>query len=168
MTEQTTNVPTPETETPPVKKVKANKVERKDLTQELAKEYLEVKEDGYLYWVKDDRFHTKGDFAGTIRAHDQYYSLTLLGTLYSGTMLAYFIKNNEWVSKREVDPNKPKVEKEKVDRVPRKPPVFTDEQKEAAKQALKAKAEAAKKTAEVKVKAPVDKTDEPEVDPSDF
>lgn len=167
MTEQATGVQVQILPTAVVKKVNVNKVDRKDLTQEKAKEYLEVKEDGFLYWVKDDRFHIAGDFAGTIRAHDQYYSVTLLGTLYSGSMLAEFIKSGEWVSKRVSA--EPKAEKKKVDRVPRKPPVFTEEQKEAAKQILKdkkAKEDAEKKTAE---KEKIEETPQSEeVDQSDF
>jgi hypothetical protein len=138
-----------------VVKDKKVKPDPKSLTQEQLKAVLELRDDGYFYYVQDSRFHLKGDFAGSIRAHDGYYSLTLNGNLYSGKMLAHFYNTNEWVNftkgarlDKDGNPIAKTPKKEKTERAPRTPPVFTPEQIEAAKAAAAAKREAAKKKAE--------------------
>lgn len=179
MTEQTQNQAQAESQTEaapatlqipeakPAKEKKA-KPDPKALSQEVLKAALELKDDGYFYYKEDTRFHLKGSFAGSIRAHDSYYSLTFGGCLYSGKMLAHFYKTGEWVDFTKgarLDENgnpiaKPK--KEKVERTVRTPPVFTEEQKAQAKAEAAAKREAAKKKAEAeKAKsAPTTETNE--------
>ena len=158
----------PEIAKPVVVAKTTNKIERKDLTQEKLKEVLELK-DGFFYYVSDTRTHLAGDFAGTVRAHDLYYSLTLFGVMYSGKMLASFYETGEWVNatkgpRLDADGNPvakaPK--KEKTERVPRTAPVFTPEDIEKAKAAAAAKREANKKKME-ETKSMVN-TVEPETD----
>lgn len=132
---------------------KVIKIERKDLTQAYLKEALRLDEEtGYFYWLRESRVYMIGDFAGSIRPADGYYSLTIAGTIYSGAQLKAFYTTGLWLERA---PAKEKVEAKP--RVARGVPIITEEMKAAAiiaekekKAALKlkhAEAEAASKLA---------------------
>lgn len=151
----------PEKEKTVVEAKASSKIKREDLTQEKLKEIVELREDGFFYYVVDTRTHLKEDFAGTIRAHDLYYSLTLFGVMYSGKMLAHFYTTGEWVNATrgprldaEGNPIAAAPKKIKEERAPRKPPVFSAEDIEKAKAEAAAKREAAKLKAEQAEKKP--------------
>lgn len=123
---------------------KKNVIPRDQLTVEFVRQRLTLdKETGYFYLNEDTRVARKGDFAGTIRAADLYYSVVLAGTVYSGKLLAYFYENGKWPEKTVAE----KPAKDTKPHTPRTPPVITPEAIEAAKAAAKAKKEAAAKKA---------------------
>jgi hypothetical protein len=142
--------------------VKANKtkniIKREDLTVDFVKQRLTLdKETGYFYLNEDTRTARKGDFAGTIRAADLYYSIVLAGTVYSGKLLAYFYENGKWPEKTVSE----KPAKEAKPHTPRTPPVITPEAiaKAKAEAAAKKAAKAAATKEEPKVESSETKTD---------
>ena len=153
--------------------VKAKKqVKREDLTQEMLKTRYTLDETtGHFFFKEDGKTNLAGDFAGSIRAHDGYYSITVLGTMYSAKMLAEFFKNGVWPEahanrkaaqpKLDADGNPIAKEVKAPRTTPRTPPVFTPEQIAAAKAAREAKAKE-KAEAKTKVEAnPKPSADEP-------
>jgi hypothetical protein len=132
-----------------------NIIKREDLTVEFVRQRLTLdKETGYFYLNEDTRILRKGDFAGTIRAADLYYSVVLAGTVYSGKLLAYFYLNGKWPEKTVAEPKA----KEPKAHTPRMAPVITPEAIEAAKAEAAAKKAALKAKKENPVATPVAKT----------
>lgn len=148
-------VETPHSEKPTVTIVEGEppvvvgKVAREDLTQELLKAQLELRDDGFFYYKHDTRRNLQGDFAGSIREHDLYYSLTLFGVLYSGKMLAHFYNEGIWINatrgpRLDAKGNPIVAEKKPIRIEPRKAPVITEEMREAARKAQAARLAKAK------------------------
>lgn len=89
-------------------KVKRTTILKADLTQAYVAERLELREDRVpvdgaedevfenFYWKVDTVASRKGDFAGSRRPVDGYYSVVLAGTNYSGKQLAGFLKTGVW------------------------------------------------------------------------
>lgn len=168
MTELNTNTAT-ETNANPTLEVVASVVKKstkpkdyvtkENLTQEALKEYLELREDGFFYWVKPTVRSIAGDFAGSISPLNDKYVIVFKGTSYNGVALKQFYNEGTWPAaavrqpKLDADGN-PIVKAEKAPRVARVAPVFTAEEREAAKKAhadklaALAAAQAAKKAQE--------------------
>ena len=134
------------TETTAATKV-VTKIPREQVTQEMIAKRFYADSEGWLYLNEDTKLGRKGDFAGSIRAADGYYSVVFAGVNYSGSMLVHFLQNGMWPERKVSEAPA----KKSGPHVPRTVPVITEEQREAAKKllaekkaALKAKKEAAK------------------------
>ena len=133
-------------------KVTRTTVKKADLTQAFVLERLELRTDKFevdgkevvqenFYWKVDTVASRTGDFAGSRREADGYYSVVLSGTNYSGKQLAVFYKTGSWpVAAAKVE--KEKVVKEHTPRVASVP--LSDEARKAAAKAAKEKAAARK------------------------
>jgi hypothetical protein len=64
-----------------------------------------------FYWLVETPATPIGSFAGHRREADGYYSLTLLGTSYSGKQLAHFVKTGEWAKFTKTSDGTPKEKK---------------------------------------------------------
>ena len=118
-----------------------NSVKKADLTQAMLHEAFTLDEAGNFFWKVDTVASRAGDFAGSKREADGYYSVVFKGTNYSGKQLAHFYTTGEWPVRA---PKAEKVKAERKERPVRGAPVITDEMKAAAKAKLKAAAEARK------------------------
>lgn len=148
---------------------------KQDLTVEFAASKLEVREvavegqtneDGspktqkFLFWKVDGPIAKAGDFAGSVRPVDNYYSVVLAGVNYSGKQLIAFLETGTWVSQRAVAATKEKAVKEAGPKQPRVFALPTQAEKDEAKAKAKARmearkaAEAAKKAAEAPAEQP--------------
>ena len=93
----------------------STKVERADMTADIARQWLEVRVDAFtpeehgvserieqknLYWLKPVLGRPSGSFAGQRRPVDDYYSVVLLGNSYSGERMIHLIENGEWPAER--------------------------------------------------------------------
>lgn len=89
----------------------SNKIDRNDMTADIARQWLEVREITYtpeehgvpeiqtckrLFWLKNTTRCAAGSFAGSIRPLDGYYSVVLLGFNYSGDRMIHLIETGEW------------------------------------------------------------------------
>ena len=89
----------------------SNKIERSNMTAEIARQWLEVREITYtpeehgvpevqtckrLFWLKNTTRCAAGSFAGSIRPLDGYYSVVLLGYNYSGDRMVHLLEHGEW------------------------------------------------------------------------
>ena len=134
-------------------------VTKENLTQEALKEFLELREDNLFYWVKPTVRSLAGDFAGSISPLNDKYVIVFKGTSYNAVALRQFYNEGTWpaaaVRQPKVDAEgNPIVKEAKAPRVARVAPVFTPEQREAAKKAHQEKlasiaaVQAAKKASE--------------------
>lgn len=134
-------------------------VTKEALTQDILKEWLELREDGLFYWKKPTVRSLAGDFAGTINPATEKYTVVFKGTTYNGVALKQFYNEGTWpaaaVRQPKLDENgNPIVKAPAAPRVQRVAPTFTPEEREAAKKAHKDKlaaiaaAKAAKKAQE--------------------
>jgi hypothetical protein len=110
-------------------------ISRDELNVETARADLFVGEDGFVYRNNDGTNHIKGDFVGTVRPLDGYYSLTYKGTSYSGKRMAHFLTEGFWPEKEESI----KKANVRVERAPRLAPTITAEMRLAAIERKKAK-----------------------------
>jgi hypothetical protein len=148
------------------KKVTRKTIAKADLTQAYVKERLELRKDSVpsgvegqpdvvydnFYWLVDTAASRKGDFAGSRRPVDGYYSVVLAGTNYSGKQLAGFYETGVWpVIARGRVAGEPKEKEAKVHEVRTFVPL-SPAAREAARAAAKAKA--AEKAAKAKAAAP--------------
>lgn len=162
------------------KKKSKNTVKKADLTVAHVTERLELRDDVFdvdgeqvtqknFYWKIDTPTSKAGDFAGSRRPLDNYYSVVLLGTNYSGKQLAHFVENGVWPegilsAKRGTGAAKEKVVKEHVVRVAAAP--LSAEARKAALDAAKAKAATKKAEKEAKAKAEGAGTEQASEDPA--
>ena len=114
-------------------------VTKEQLTQEVLADMLELRDDGFFYWVKATVRSIPGDFAGTVNILTGRYTLVFKGTTYNGEHLAAFATTGVWppvtrgrAPAVDADGN-PIVKKVKEARVPRVAPVFSEEERAAAK-----------------------------------
>jgi len=77
---------------------------KKELTQDLLKEYLHYNEDtGIFTWIKKPCKKIKvGSVAGSLNKVDMYIEIGLLGCLYKAHRLAWFYVYGEW-PERDID-----------------------------------------------------------------